>query len=277
MAATVRLLDGNEIPQLGFGVFQVPPDEAQAAVETALELGYRHVDTAAAYNNEAGVGAAIRASGLPREDIFVTTKLRNGNQGGEGTLAAFDASRTALGVDYIDLYLIHWPSPARDLYVESWRALEKLAESGDARSIGVSNFLEPHLERLIAEADVVPAVNQLELHPTFQQGSVAELSRERGIAIEAYSPLGQGADLEHPVIVEIANRLAATPAQVILRWHLDLGHIVIPKSVRRHRLVENLAATTLVLGAGDVAAITALDAGQRVGADPHGFEISQIR
>jgi 2,5-diketo-D-gluconate reductase A len=277
MAATVRLQDGNEIPQLGFGVFQVPPDEAQAAVETALELGYRHVDTAAAYNNEAGVGAAIRASGLAREDVFVTTKLRNGEQGAESTLAAFDASRRALGVDYIDLYLIHWPSPARDLYLDSWRALEKLAASGDARSVGVSNFLEPHLERLIAEADVVPAVNQLELHPTFQQTAIADLSREHGIAIEAYSPLGQGADLEHPVILGIASRLAATPAQVILRWHLDLGHVVIPKSVRRHRLVENLAATTLVLSAEDVAAITALDAGKRIGADPHIFEISQIR
>jgi 2,5-diketo-D-gluconate reductase A len=277
MAATVRLHDGNEIPQLGFGVFQVPPDEAQAAVETALELGYRHVDTAAAYNNEAGVGAAIRASGVAREDVFVTTKLRNGEQGAETALAAFDASRRALGVDYIDLYLIHWPSPARDLYLDSWRALEKLAESGDARSIGVSNFLEPHLERLIAEADVVPSINQLELHPTFQQSAITALSREHGIAIEAYSPLGQGADLEHPVILEIASRLAATPAQVVLRWHLDLGHIVIPKSVRRHRLVENLAATTLALSAEDVAAITALDAGRRIGADPHNFEISQIR
>jgi 2,5-diketo-D-gluconate reductase A len=274
---TVTLNDGIGIPQLGFGVFQIPPHEAQEAVEAALELGYRHIDTAAAYNNEAGVGAGIRASGIPREEIFVTTKLRNGEQGFDTTLSAFDASNRALGVDYVDLYLIHWPSPARDLYTDSWRAMTKLAEEKSVRSIGVSNFLEEHLERLLASSPVVPAINQIELHPTFQQKGLAGFAREKGIAIEAYSPLGQGADLELPAIVEIAARHGVTPAQVVLGWHLGLGHVVIPKSVRRERMIENLGATGLALTRSELDAISGLDADGRIGGDPRTFEITQIR
>jgi 2,5-diketo-D-gluconate reductase A len=274
---TVLLNDGTAIPQLGFGVFQIPPHEAQEAVEAALELGYRHIDTAAAYNNEAGVGAGIRASGIPREEIFVTTKLRNGEQGFDTTLSAFDASNRALGLDYVDLYLIHWPSPARDLYTESWRAMTKLAEEKSVRSIGVSNFLEEHLERLLASSPLAPAINQIELHPTFQQTGLAEFARSKGIAIEAYSPLGQGADLELPAIVEIAEKRGVTPAQVVLGWHLGLGHVVIPKSVRRERMIENLGASALQLDQAELEAISALDADGRIGGDPRTFEITQIR
>lgn len=274
---TLTLNNGVAIPQVGYGVFQIPPAQAQESVETAIGLGYRHIDTAAAYNNEQGVGAAVRASGVRREDLFVTTKLRNGEQGYESAPAAFRASLERLGLDYVDLYLIHWPSPARDAYVESWRALERLYADGLVRAIGVSNFLPHHLTRLISDTQVVPAVDQIEVHPRFQQREVGGLASERGIAIEAYSPLGQGAELSDPVIARIAEEHAATPAQVILRWHLDKGRIAIPKSATPSRMAENLGAVGIALTADDLKRIDALESGQRVGGNPDTFEISQIR
>ncbi|MGM7776385.1 aldo/keto reductase [Arthrobacter sp. KNU-44] len=262
------------IPQLGFGVFQVPPAETQKAVEDALEAGYRHIDTAAAYRNESGVGAAIKASGIAREELFITTKLRNGEQG--RAAAAFNHSRRELGLDVIDLYLIHWPVPSQGLFVDAWKALEKIHADGGARAIGVSNFLPEHLDTLLEFADVVPAVNQIELHPTFQQRELAAKSRSHGIAVEAYSPLGQGADLGSPTVTELAETHDATPAQIVLAWHLGTGNIVIPKSVHPERIRQNLAAASLQLTQDELAAISALDAGARLGADPAVASFSQM-
>jgi 2,5-diketo-D-gluconate reductase A len=276
-SGTVILNNGIGIAQLGFGVFQIPPDDAQRVVEEALVVGYRHIDTAAAYNNEAGVGAAINASGLPRDEIFVTTKLRNGNQGYDQAFEAYAESCRRLGLEYVDLYLIHWPYPVADQYVASWRALERLYSDGRVRAIGVSNFLLEHLDRLADETDVVPAVNQIELHPTFQQRSLTEVCRQRSIAVEAYSPLGQGADLGDPALISIANHHGKTPAQVILRWHLQRGHIVIPKSSTPERIKSNTEIFRFVLTAGEMNAISALDSGQRIGGDPMTFALSQIR
>ena len=270
----LTLNNGITIPQLGFGVFQVPPEDTQRIVEEALEAGYRHIDTAAAYRNEAGVGAAIAASGLPREDLFITTKLRNGEQG--NALEAFQNSRKALGLDYVDLYLIHWPVPSQGLYTDAWKALEKVYGSNEVRAMGVSNFLEDHLDVLLAEAGVVPAVNQIELHPTFQQAGVAEKCRSLGIAVEAYSPLGQGADLNAGAVTALARERDATPAQIILAWHLAAGTIVIPKSSSPARMRENLAAASISLGAADVQSIDALESGNRVGGDPATAEHSQL-
>lgn len=262
------------IPQLGFGVFQVPPAETQKAVEDALEAGYRHIDTAAAYRNESGVGAAIKASGIAREELFITTKLRNGEQG--RAASAFNHSRRELGLDVIDLYLIHWPVPSQGLFVDAWKALEKIHGDGGARAIGVSNFLPDHLDTLLAAADVAPAVNQIELHPTFQQRELAAKSRSHGIAVEAYSPLGQGADLESETVTELAETHGATPAQIVLAWHLGIGNIVIPKSVHPERIRQNLAAASLRLTPEELAAISALDAGARLGADPAVASFSQM-
>ncbi|WP_380172391.1 aldo/keto reductase [Kineococcus sp. DHX-1] len=269
----VRLADGVAVPQLGVGVFQVPPDDAQRVVEDALDLGYRHVDTAAAYVNEAGVGAALAASGLPREDVFVTSKLRNGDQGYDSTLRAYDDTCTRLGLEQLDLYLVHWPNPAAGRYADSWRALQRLHADGRVRAVGVSNFLVEHLDAL----DGVPAVNQVELHPTYQQRDLVAACRDRGIVVEAYSPLGQGADLADPVVVGIADSHDVTPAQVVLAWHLQSGHVVIPKSSRRERLAENLAAAELVLTEDELTAVSALDRGHRTGGDPATFSLSQIR
>jgi 2,5-diketo-D-gluconate reductase A len=274
---TVTLRDGVVIPQVGLGVFQVPSEEAQPVVEQALELGYRHVDTAAAYVNEQGVGAAVRASGLPRDEIFVTSKLRNGDQGYDSTLRAFDDTLERLGLDALDLYLIHWPNPAAGLWQDSWRALEKLRDEGRVRAVGVSNFLVEHLDELRGFADQMPAVNQIELHPTFQQADVVAACREHGIAVEAYSPLGQGADLEDDRVTSIARELDVTPAQVVLRWHVEKGHVVIPKSVSPARMRANAALETVALTPEHVAAIDALEAGNRVGGDPRTFALSQIR
>jgi diketogulonate reductase-like aldo/keto reductase len=274
---TVQLNNGVSIPQLGYGVFQVPPQEAQAAVEMALELGYRHIDTAAAYNNESGVGAGIRASGVAREQVFVTTKLRNGDQGYESTLTAFEQSAARLGLDFIDLYLIHWPSPARNLYVRSWQAMEKLYADKVVHAIGVSNFLPEHLDRLREQTEITPAVNQLEIHPSFQQTELTAFATERGIAIEAYSPLGQGVDLDVSVVTEIARRRGLSPAQVILRWHLDRGRIAIPKSVTRARAAANLAAVRCELAEDERVALDALDTFDRIGGHPAEFEMTQIR
>lgn len=270
----VALNNGVEIPQIGFGVFQVPAEETQRIVEEALEAGYRHIDTAAAYGNEAGVGAAIAASGIPRKEIFVTTKLRNGEQG--SAAEAFENSRKALGLDVVDLYLIHWPVPSQGLFTEAWRAMEALYVEGQIRAIGVSNFLEDHLDTLLAMAGVVPAVNQIELHPTFQQSALASKSCSLGIAVEAYSPLGQGADLNAAAVTALAEDKGATPAQIILAWHLAAGTIVIPKSSTPARMRENIAAANISLSAADLESINALDAGTRVGGDPATAAHSQL-
>lgn len=262
----LTLNNGVTIPQLGFGVFQVPPEETRVAVGQALAAGYRHIDTAAAYRNEAGVGAAIAESGLAREELFITTKLRNGEQ--SSPRAAFEASRKALGLDWIDLYLIHWPVPSQGLFTQAWKELESLYAQGLVRAIGVSNFLPDHLDTLLAGSTVVPAVNQIEAHPSFQQGGLADKSRSHGIAVEAYSPLGQGKDLEHPVIVELAAEYGATPAQIVLAWHLGMGNIVIPKTVSPARMSENLAAAGIKLSTDALHRISALDVGERIGADP---------
>ena len=273
---SITLNNDVRIPQVGFGTFQIAPDETQQAVESALEVGYRHIDTAAGYYNEAGVGAAIKAAGLPREDVFVTTKLRNGDQGYESTLAAFEASRAALDLDVVDLYLIHWPSPARGLYVETWRAFEKLLADGAVRAIGVSNFLPEHLATLLKSAEVVPAVNQIEIHPTFQNTATAAASRDAGIAVEAYSPLGRGADLGSEAVGDIALAHGVTPAQVVLRWHLQKGTIVIPKSNTPERIAANLDLLGLDLRAEEIARIDALESDNRLGADPATAEFSQM-
>jgi 2,5-diketo-D-gluconate reductase A len=272
---SVVLANGVKVPQVGLGVFKVPDDQTQRTVEQAFEAGYRHVDTAAGYYNEAGVGAALRASGLRRHEVFVTTKLRNGDQGYDSALQAFEDSREALDVEVVDLYLIHWPVPSRDLYVETWRAFEKLYADGAVRAIGVSNFLPEHLARLLAETDVVPAVNQIEVHPTYQQRATQEATRAAGIAVEAYSPLGRGADLSHPVVIEIARAHGITPAQAILRWHLQQDRVVIPKSVDPQRIAANIDLFGVELDAAEIAAIDALDSDARLGSDPATAAFSQ--
>ncbi len=272
----IRLDDAVEIPQIGFGTFKIPPEDTQRAVEDALELGYRHIDTAAAYYNEAGVGAALRATGFPRDQVFVTTKLRNADQGREAALDAFDASRRALGIEVPDLYLIHWPDPAKGLYTETWQALVELSQAGAVRAIGVSNFLPEHLDRIIEATGVIPAVDQVEIHPTFSQPEVRQACARLGIVVEAYSPLGQGQDLLHPVVTGIAQRLDVTPAQVILGWHIAEGRVVIPKSVHPDRMRTNLGAASVRLEEADVAAINALHrADGRVGGDPATFAFPQ--
>jgi diketogulonate reductase-like aldo/keto reductase len=266
LVPNLALNNGVTIPQLGFGVFQVPQDQTQRVVEDALAVGYRHIDTAAAYGNEAAVGAALAASGIGREEIFVTTKLRNGEH---GTAAeAFEASRKALGVDVIDLYLIHWPVPSQGLFADAWQALEGIYAAGGARAIGVSNFLQDHLDTLLAQTTVVPAVNQIELHPTFQQAALCAHSRGLGITVEAYSPLGQGADLNAAAVTALAQKLGATPAQIVLGWHLGVGNVVIPKSSHLHRMSENLAAAEITLSQDELDAVSALDSGARIGTDP---------
>jgi 2,5-diketo-D-gluconate reductase A len=268
---SLTLHDGVEIPQLGFGVFQVPPEETQSVVELALEAGYRHIDTAAAYRNERGVGGAIATSGLPREEVFVTTKLWNSQQGYDSALAAIEASLGRLGFDYVDLYLIHWPVPSEDRFVETWRAFERINEEGRARTIGVSNFRIEDLERLEAQTDTRPTVNQIELHPRFQQVELRAWQADRQIATEAWSPLAQGDLLDDETIAEIAARHGKTPAQAILRWHLQLGNIVIPKSVTPERIRENLELFDFELSGEDMAAIKGLDSGERIGPDPANF------
>ncbi|MFJ9863146.1 aldo/keto reductase [Streptomyces sp. NPDC101165] len=270
----IILNNGVEMPQLGYGVWQVPDDEAERAVATALEAGYRSIDTAAIYGNEEGTGKAIAASGLPREDIFVTTKLWNSDQGYDSTLRAFDASLEKLGLDHLDLYLIHWPLPSRDKYLDTYRAFEKLYAEGRVKAIGVSNFLPEHLQRLIAETSVIPAVNQIELHPHLQQRAARSLHSEQGVRTEAWSPLGQGKGLlEVPAIVAIGQKHNRTPAQVVLRWHIQLGNVVIPKSVTPSRIKENIDVFDFSLDDEDLAAISALNEDRRLGPDPATFDM----
>ncbi len=274
---SVRLDGGVRIPQLGLGVFQVPPADAQRVVEYALEIGYRHIDTAAAYNNESGVGAAVKASGLPREEVFLTSKLRNGEQGFDSARSAYADSCARLAVDALDLYLIHWPFPSAGHYLDSWHALERLKAEGAVRAVGVSNFLPEHLDELARRSSLTPAVNQIELHPSFQQRALVADTMRRGISVQAYSPLGQGADLDAPEVQAVAEAHGVTPAQVILRWHLQSGFIVIPKSNTPARLVENLDVAGFSLTPSEQDAVTALDAGVRIGGDPATFALSQIR
>ncbi|MEU6086824.1 aldo/keto reductase [Streptomyces sp. NPDC047085] len=270
----IILNNGVEMPQLGFGVWQVPDDEAERAVVTALEAGYRSIDTAAIYGNEVGTGKAIATSGVPREDIFVTTKLWNSDQGYDSTLRAFDASLEKLGLDYLDLYLIHWPLPSRGKYTDSYKAFEKLYSEGRVKAIGVSNFLPEHLRRLIEETSVIPAVNQIELHPHLQQHAAREFHAEQGIRTEAWSPLGSGRGLlEVPAIIAIGQKHNRTPAQVVLRWHIQLGNIVIPKSVTPSRIKENIEVFDFSLDAEDLGALGALNEDRRLGPDPATFDV----
>jgi 2,5-diketo-D-gluconate reductase A len=267
--ATVTLNDGRRMPQLGLGVWQSSREVTGQAVRTALDAGYRSVDTAATYRNEAEVGEGVRASGVDRAEIFVTTKLWNEDQGYDAALRAIDASLQRLRMDYVDLYLIHWPAPGQDRYLDTWKALIRLRDEGRARSIGVSNFAVPHLERIIGETGQAPAVNQVELHPRFQQAELRAAHKRLGVATESWSPLGQGGLLKHPEISRIAARHGKTPAQAIIRWHLDLGLIVIPKSVTPARIAQNFDVFDFKLDADDLADMAALDDPDgRIGPNP---------
>jgi len=265
---SLALRDGRRIPQLGLGVYKVPDAEAARVVETAIAAGYRHVDTAALYANERGVGDGVRASGVPRDEIFVTTKVWDDDHGYENTLRAFDASLSALRFDYVDLYLIHWPVPAKDLYVDTWRALDALRLDGRARSIGVSNFAPHHIDRLLAETGSVPALNQVELHPWLPQRAVREYDAAHGILTEAWSPLARGRLVGDPVLEGIAARHGKSAAQVVIRWHLQLGNVVIPKSVSAERILENIDVFDFTLDDADLRAIDSLETGERTGMDP---------
>ena len=271
----VVLNNGVRMPQLGFGVFQVPDRSVGPAVLAALECGYRSIDTAALYGNEVGVGRAIASSGIPRDELFVTTKLWNDDHGYERAFRAFDASLDRLGLAYLDLYLIHWPVPAKDAYLATWRALQEIGASGRTRAIGVSNFQIPHLERLLAKTAVVPAVNQVELHPHLTQAPLREFHARHGIATEAWSPLARGGSvLTDPRITAIARAHGKSPAQVILRWHLQVGTVVIPKSVTPSRIAENLDVFGFTLTDDEIAAVEALNTDSRVGPDPDRFNRS---
>jgi 2,5-diketo-D-gluconate reductase A len=273
---SIELNDGNHIPQLGFGVFQVPPDDTADAVKTALDIGYRHIDTAEMYQNEKGVGQGIRDAGVDRADVYVTSKLNNGFHEPDAARRAFDHSLELLGFDYVDLFLIHWPLPTLydGDYVSTWRVLEEFKADGRARSIGVSNFQVAHLERLAEETDTVPAVNQIEVHPYFGNEDVRAFDGRHGIATEAWSPIAQGAVLDDPVITRIAGAVGRTPAQVVLRWHIQRGDIVFPKSVTPQRVKENYELFDFELSSVDVNAINELDKGEagRTGPNPDKFD-----
>ncbi|GAA4723625.1 aldo/keto reductase [Isoptericola chiayiensis] len=262
------LNSGVSIPQLGFGTFQIPPEQTRDVVAQALDIGYRHIDTAQMYRNERGVGEALAESGLDRDDVFVTSKLNNAFHAHDDALAAFDKTLKELHLEHVDLFLIHWPLPKVDKYVEAWGALEEIYRSGRARAIGVSNFEPHHLRRLMDESTVVPAVNQIEVHPWLGNEDVRAVDAEHGIVTEAWSPLGRGAVLEDPTIVRIAGNLDRTPAQVVLRWHIERGDVIFPKSVTPERIKENFALFDFELSEADMADITALDRGERVGSHP---------
>jgi 2,5-diketo-D-gluconate reductase A len=268
---TIELNNGVTIPQLGFGVFLVPPEDTADVVTQALDVGYRHIDTARAYRNEEGVGTAIAASGLKRDEVFVTTKLWNNRQGHDSALEACDASLERLGLDQLDLYLIHWPAPQQNLYVDTWRAFEELQADGRVRSIGVSNFRIEDLQGLLDLGLTVPVVNQIELHPYLTQDELRAFHADHQIVTEAWSPIAKGTVLDDPVVAGIAEAKDATPAQVVIAWHLALGNVVIPKSVTPERIAENFAATEVKLGNDEVDAITALNRGERTGPDPSRF------
>lgn len=266
---TIALNDGRTIPQLGFGVWQVPNEDVGGAVQAALDAGYRSIDTAQGYSNEAGVGDAIKASGIDRNELYITSKLRTRDQGYDATLKSFMGSLDRLGLDYLDLFLIHWPVPAHDKYSDTWKAFVQLQRDGRIRSIGVSNFLPDYLDRIVADTGVTPAVNQIEVHPYFQQRDVREYHRSHGIAIESYSPLGSGAVLDDPTIADIAKKHGKSPAQVLLRWQIQDGLIVIPKSVNPDRIRANVALFDFELDADDLAEITTLDRPDgKTGSDP---------
>lgn len=270
---TLTLADGLTAPQLGLGVWLTPTDVTAQCVQTALRVGYRLIDTAAVYENEAAVGEGVRAAGLARSDVFITTKLWNTHHDYDQALRAFEKSLQRLQMDYVDLYLIHWPVPARDRYIDAWRALIRLQEEGRARSIGVCNFMVEHLRRIIGETGVIPVVNQIELHPRFQQTELRSFHASKGIVTQSWSPLGHGQLLKHPELARIAARHGKTPAQAIIRWHLDSGLMVIPKSIRAERIEENFEVFDFRLDEEDLAAIAKLDTpGGRIGADPLTFE-----
>ncbi|MET9201431.1 aldo/keto reductase [Gordonia sp. NPDC003585] len=267
----ITLNNGVEIPQLGFGVFQIPPADTKAATLTAFEVGYRHIDTAEMYGNEKEVGQAVAESGLPRDEVFITSKLNNSFHAYDDALRATDQTLADLGVDAVDLFLIHWPLPDVGDYVETWRALEKIHADGKARAIGVSNFQQAHLQRLFDETDIVPAVNQIEVHPYLSQNPLREFNSEHGIATEAWSPIAQGDVLDDPVLGKIASEKGRSVAQVTLRWHIQRGDIVFPKSVTRSRVEENFALFDFELSPEDVAAIEGLNKDKRRGPDPDTF------
>lgn len=270
--ASLTLNDGRTMPQLGLGVWQVDDERAPAIVRTAISAGYRMIDSAAGYQNERGVGEGVRKSGLPREEIFVTSKLANSEHGYDRALKAFDASMAKFGFDQLDLYLIHWPIPSRDLYVETWKALIRLREEGRVRSIGVSNFNADHLQRIVDETGVTPAVSQVELHPRFQQRALRAIHEELGIATQSWSPLGRGSLLSDPAIAAIADRHGKTPAQVIIRWHIDNGLLVIPKSATPERIVQNFAVFDFTLDEDDLDAIAHMNSADgRMGPNPKDF------
>ncbi|KUL33972.1 oxidoreductase [Streptomyces sp. NRRL F-4489] len=272
---SITLNNDATMPQLGFGVWQIPDEEAFTAVGHALEAGYRSIDTAAIYGNETGTGKALAASGLPREELFVTTKVWNSDHGYDAALRAFDASLGKLGLEYVDLYLIHWPLPSRGTAVDTYKALEKIYSEGRAKAIGVSNFLPGHLERLLGETSIVPAVNQIELHPWLQQAESRAFHARHGIATEAWSPLGQGKGLlADATVAELAAKHGRTPAQVVLRWHLQLGNVVIPKSATPSRIRENFDVFGFELDDADLAALAGLDSGNRLGPDPATFDVA---
>jgi len=266
---TVTLNDGNPIPQLGYGVWQVSTDDIVPAVLKALEVGYRHIDTAAIYGNEEGVGRAIAESGIPREELFVTTKLWNERH--DDAPAAIQESLTKLGLDYVDLYLIHWPAPKADKYLTAWQSLEQFTADGLARSVGVSNFHASHLQKILNATSTVPAVNQIEVHPTFAQTELIATNTSYGITTESWSPLGLSQDLDNSVIISLAEELGRTPAQVILRWHIQKGYVVFPKSVTPSRIAENFDVFGFELDDAQIATIDGLDSGNRTGGDPDTF------
>ena len=268
----IALNNGVSIPQLGFGVFQIPPDQTRDATALALEVGYRHIDTAEMYRNEAGVGEAVRASGIDRSEIFVTSKLNNGAHAYDDALAAFAETLNTLDIGYVDLFLVHWPLPTVTDFVETWKAMEEIYAGGKARAVGVSNFQTHHLNRLAAECTVVPAVNQIEVHPYLTNETVRAYGADHGIATEAWSPIAQGGVLDDPAIVSIAERVDRSPAQVTLRWHVQRGDIVFPKSVTESRVRENFALFDFELTDADIAAISALNRDERTGPDPDVFD-----
>ena len=277
-APGITINDGNAIPSVGLGVFKTPPKETELAVSAALEAGYRHIDTASMYGNEREVGRAIAKSPIPREEVFVVTKLWNADHGYEATMKAFEKSMKRLGFDgeggYLDMYLIHWPVPAISQFVDTWRAFAALHDLGRIRSIGVSNFAPEHLNTLIDATGVVPVVNQIELHPLLTQGELREMHAQLGIATEAWSPLGRGRLLDHPTITAIADAYGKTPAQAIIRWHLQIGNIVIPKSVNAERIASNFDVFDFELSDDDVTSISSLDNGTRLGPDPRTFNLT---